>query len=134
MTVVACVLPPSPTAQEAKAQTATGRVFEDTNKNRKLDAGETGLAGVRVSNGKQITKTDKDGRYELPVDDDTVIFVIKPRGYRSPLSKNMLPRFYSVHKPNGSPKLNFPGVKPTGPLPASVDFPMYAQEEPKQFE
>ncbi|MFK7821841.1 MAG: calcineurin-like phosphoesterase C-terminal domain-containing protein, partial [Planctomycetaceae bacterium] len=134
MTVVACVLPPSPTAQEAKAQTATGHVFEDTNKNRKLDAGETGLAGVRVSNGKQITKTDRNGRYELPVDDDTVIFVIKPRGYRSPLSKNMLPRFYYVHKPNGSPKLNFPGVKPTGPLPASVDFPMYAQEEPKQFE
>jgi hypothetical protein len=133
LTAVACLLP-SPIVQEATPQVAVGRVFEDTNKNQKPDPGERGLAGVRVSNGKDIVKTDESGGYELPIEDDTVIFVVKPRGYQSPLSEDNLPQFYYVHKPAGSPKLNFPGVKPTGPLPASVDFPMYTQEEPKQFE
>jgi hypothetical protein len=130
-----CLTPP-PVAQDAAAevQLAVGRVYEDTNTNQKLDAGEQGLPGVRVSNGKNIAITDSTGRYELPIDDDTILFVIKPRGYRSPLNDEMLPRFYYVHKPNGSPKLNFKGVEPTGPLPASVDFPMNKVSEPDKFE
>ncbi|MCA9067017.1 MAG: metallophosphoesterase, partial [Planctomycetaceae bacterium] len=41
--------------------------------------------------------------------------------------------FYYIHKPNGSPPLKFAGVKPTGPLPESIDFPLYQQHEPEKF-
>ncbi|RYG41618.1 metallophosphoesterase, partial [bacterium] len=41
---------------------------------------------------------------------------------------------YYSHKPNGSPAyFKYPGLKPTGPLPASVDFPLYPQKEPDKF-
>jgi hypothetical protein len=122
--------PPRPVTPPA----ATGIVFHDANDNRRFDAGERPLPGVRVSNGRQIVATDARGRYELPVDDDTILFVIKPRGWRTPLSADMLPRFYYIHKPHGSPAhFKYAGVAPTGPLPESVDFPLYPQDEPDQF-
>ncbi len=114
-------------------QQARGVVFHDANGNRQFDPGEKPLAGIRVSNGKDIVKTDKNGRYELPVDVDTILFVVKPRGWQVPLSENELPRFYYIHKPMGSPNLKFAGVAPTGPLPASVDFPLSPQKEPETF-
>lgn len=115
-------------------QKARGIVFHDANNNQKFDADEKPLPGVRVSNGQQIVFTDAKGQYELPIDDDTTLFVIKPRGWRTPLSEHNLPRFYYVHKPHGSPTLKHPGVAPTGPLPDSVDFPLYPQAEPEKFE
>ncbi|MFZ9090773.1 MAG: metallophosphoesterase N-terminal domain-containing protein, partial [Planctomycetaceae bacterium] len=118
----------------ADAQQATGVVYEDQNGNQVLDAGEPGLAGIRVSNGREVTVTDAEGRYQLPVDNDTILFVIKPSGYRTALDEDNISRFYYIHKPNGSPPLKFPGVEPTGPLPASVDFPLYPVEEPQQFD
>lgn len=44
---------------------ATGVVFVDANNNRSLDVCETGLAGVSVSNGKDVVETDSSGRYKL---------------------------------------------------------------------
>lgn len=120
-------------AEETAKQPARGTVFLDANANEKLDAGEKPLSGIKVSNGRDITTTDADGKYTLSVDDDDVVFVIKPRGYRTPLSVDKLPRFYYVHKPKGSPPSKFAGVAPTGPLPASIDFPLYEQKEPDQF-
>ncbi|KAA0140049.1 metallophosphoesterase [Gimesia chilikensis] len=118
---------------ESSGKTATGYVFHDANQNRKFDAGEKTLPGVAVSNGLKVVRTDENGKYELPVTDDTILFVIKPRNWRTPLSKNLTPEFYYIHKPNGSPKSHFAGVAPTGPLPESVDFPLYPQKEPNQF-
>jgi hypothetical protein len=112
---------------------AKGIVFHDANGNRQFDRGEKPLSGIKVSNGRDIVKTDEEGRYELPVKDDTIVFVIKPRNWRTPLSEDKLPRFYYIHKPHGSPESKFAGVDPTGPLPGSVDFPLYPQEEPETF-
>lgn len=112
---------------------AKGYVYHDKNENRKKDAGEPGLSGIKVSNGKQIVKTDENGFYEIPIDEDEIIFVIKPQDWRTPISKTQLPRFYYIHKPNGSPELKFKGVQPTGLLPESVDFALYPQEEPDTF-
>jgi len=117
-----------------ETSTARGIVFHDANGNQKFDDGEQPLPNVRVSNGAEIVLTDDNGRYAIPVTDDAILFVIKPRGYRTPLSVDMLPRFYYVHKPNGSPESKFPGVASTGPLPESVDFPLTPQEEPEQFQ
>ena len=46
-----------------------------------------------------------------------------------------MPQFYYNHKPGGSPDddFDFPGVEPTGPLPASVDFPLTRKVEPEEF-
>lgn len=106
----------------AFGQTAKGRVFVDSNGNRIFDPGEAVLRGVRVSNGIDITLTDRSGRWELPYSDDTIFFVVKPRDYMTPVDEHMLPKFYYIHKPAGSPTQRFPGVKPTGRLPDSIDF------------
>ena len=116
-------------------EVARGTVFEDRNSNRVLDSGEDGLAGVRVSNGKDIVETGPDGSYEIEVSDDTILFVIKPSNWQTPLNKKNLPQFYYIHKPNGSPDDHFKyrGVEPTGPLPESIDFPLSKSEEPDEF-
>jgi hypothetical protein len=118
---------------QTTTQFASGVVFHDKNNNRKRDANEKGLPNVAVSNQRDIVRTDAEGRYRLAVTDDTALFVVKPRGWMTPLDKNKLPQFYYLHKPNGSPKSKYPGVAPTGPLPASVDFPLTPQNEPDQF-
>ena len=111
---------------------ATGQVFET------VDGSRNGLAGVLVSNGRDVVATGPDGRYALPVTDETILFVIKPAGFMTPVDPlTMLPRFYRIHQPAGSPealKLTFPGLAPTGALPASVDFELTRQDEPKAFE
>lgn len=113
---------------------AEGVVFEDSNRNKVRDADEKVLPGVRVSNGREVVATDANGKYSLPVDDDTIVFVIKPTGYQTVIDELNISRSYYIHKPNGSPKLDFPGVDPTGPLPKSIDFPLYKVEEPTAFD
>ncbi|MEM7476221.1 MAG: calcineurin-like phosphoesterase family protein [Planctomycetota bacterium] len=115
-------------------QTASGVVFEDLNGNRKRDTQEPGIAGIRVSNGKDIVQTDKNGGYQLSISDDSIVFIVKPKGWRTPLDKDNLPQFFYIHKPKGSPEnFKFAGVAPTGPLPKSIDFPLVRQEEPEKF-
>ena len=118
----------------AENSTATGTVFLDTNRNQMKDDNEKGLSGVRVSNGRDIVQTDANGQYALEVSDDTILFVIKPRGFMTPVDENRLPKFYYIHKPHGSPEgLKYAGVAPTGPLPASIDFPLTEQPEADTF-
>ena len=118
----------------AGAAAATGVVYVDANQNQVRNAGEMPLPGVRVSNGREVAVTDANGKYSLPVDEDTIVFVIKPAGYRTVQDEDHLSRFYYIHKPNGSPKLDFPGVEPTGPLPATIDFALYPSEESSVFD
>ncbi len=116
-------------------QVAHGTVFVDANQNGMLDSGEHPLVGVAVSNGRNVVVTDGVGRYSIDVDDDTIVFVVKPTGYRTQMDRDHLSRFYYIHKPHGSPKdLKFPGVLPTGPLPSTIDFPLYKQDEPSAFD
>ena len=123
---------PAPPAREPGW--AVGVVFHDRDGDGARGAGEPGLAGVAVSNGREVARTDAEGRYRLPVGDDTILFVVKPSGWRTPMARERLPRFFYIHKPAGSPpSLRFPGVAPTGPLPASVDFGLTPQAEPDAF-
>lgn len=136
--IVALAGLPTPTPVPAPDRTpeiARGVVYEDRDADGRRDAGEPGLPGVLVSNGREIAQTDADGAYELPAADDTILFVIKPRGFRTALDERNLPRFFYVHKPDGSPDEGFryPGSEPTGPLPESVDFGLIPQEEPESF-
>lgn len=118
----------------AIAETAKGVVFHDANGNGKRDDGEAGLPGVSVSNGVDVVQTGADGAYSLAVTDDTILFVIKPSGWRTAYDHNgTVARFYYIHKPNGSPKTKYQAVAPTGPLPESVDFALTPNEESQQF-
>ena len=115
---------------------ATGIVFEDLNKNGTRDANEPGMAGVAVSNQKEVVQTDAEGRWTLPHDEDTIFFVIKPQGYAPPVDEAQLPQFFYIHKPAGSPKgTRYAGVEPTGALPESIDFPLVkVTDEPEKFQ
>lgn len=114
---------------------ARGVVFHDADANGRRDPGERGISGVRVSDQTRIVKTDGRGGWEIPLeaDEDTRYFVIKPRGWMTPTDEHKLPKFYYVHKPKGSPSTKYPAVAPTGPLPASIDFPLVPQQEPPRF-
>lgn len=119
----------------AFAQTSvSGYVYEDTNKNNIKDRKEKGLANVSVSNGVEVVQTDANGRYSLPHRDNSIYFVIKPSGYATPVGADQLPKFYYISKPNGSPaNLKYKGSAPTAPLPAELNFPIYRQNESKDF-
>ena len=122
-------------AQQAPAVPliARGRVFVDADGDGKCGSNESLMKDIRVSNGRDIVLTNDRGEYALEITNDSIVFVIKPAGYRTLLSRQNLPKFFYIHKPDGSPKLKFPGVAPTGPLPQSIDFPLYPQAEPSTF-
>ena len=122
-------------APAVSAETATGYVFEDLNGNGVRDTGEPGLEQVRVSDGLHITVTGEDGGWSLEVEDEAVIFVVKPTGFATARSADQIPRFYYIHQPAGSPQgLRYPGLEPTGDLPDEINFPLRRQSEPTAFE
>ena len=126
-----------PVLAASAASTVSGIVYEDRSGGGRRAAGDPGIAGVLVSNGRDVVKTDAGGRYTLPIDDETIVFVIKPAGYALPVDEEMLPRFYYIHQPAGSPqslKLRYRGIDPTGPLPESVDFALTKADEPQKFD
>jgi len=126
----------APLATDApEAGFATGVVFHDRNGNGVRDRFDFGVPGVAVSNGRDVARTDARGRYRLPVDDEFTLFVVKPSGWATATDANGLSRFFHSHKPAGSPAdSHFPGVAPTGPQPASIDFPLERRREPRSFE
>ncbi|MCE5325032.1 MAG: metallophosphoesterase [Planctomycetaceae bacterium] len=54
----------------AAPKTVSGKVFLDANGNGKLDAGEKGLVGVRVTDSVKFVVTGADGSYKIDVSDD----------------------------------------------------------------
>ncbi|MEL7470031.1 MAG: calcineurin-like phosphoesterase family protein [Pseudomonadota bacterium] len=108
----------------APADMVRGTVFNDANRNSKLDAGETGIAGVLVSNGLEVVTTGDDGIYELPGYEDMNVFITKPAGHAVPVNDRMVPQFHYIHKVEGSPDLRFGGIEATGPLPQAINFPL----------
>jgi hypothetical protein len=121
----------------ADSATVSGVVYENRSGAPRRQVSDPGVAEVLVSNGRDVVKTDADGRYTLPIDDESIIFVIKPTGYAVPVDEEMLPRFYYVHQPAGSPQslnLRYRGIEPTGLLPDSVDFALTKTNELQKFD
>jgi hypothetical protein len=124
--------------RETAKETVTGTVFESRSGARARQAGDPGIAGVLVSNGREVVRTGADGRYRLPIEDGMAVFVIKPTDYAVPLDEETkLPRFSYIHQPQGTPAaldLLYRGLAPSGPLPQSVDFALIKRPEPRRFE
>ncbi len=114
--------------------TLTGRVFVDENRNGTGDEDEAGLADVMVTNGRDVTLTDDEGRYSLPVFDNMTVSITQPSGYQVPLDEYNIPQFHYNHLPEGSPDLRYGGIEPTGPLPAELNFPVVESEETAKAE
>lgn len=113
-----------------------GRVCQDLNRDARCDDLEPGIAGVLVSDGLNVVKTNDAGRYTLPLptaEEESrgfAVFVTKPAAFDVPVDENNVPQFYYIHKPEGSPpnvrgeSFRFGGLAPTGPLPQQIHFPM----------
>ncbi len=114
-------------------QFVKGIVFEDKNQNNKFDKSEKRLSNVQVSNGKQVVSTNDKGEYQIEIDNETILFVIKPTNYKVPTNEFNQPQFYYINKPNGSPKLEYAGSAPTGNTPKSIDFALIPTKENEKF-
>ncbi|WP_218940433.1 calcineurin-like phosphoesterase family protein [Streptomyces sp. Ru87] len=102
----------------------SGRVFVDSDRDSRSGGRERGVAGVTVSNGRDVVTTDRQGRYELPAFENMTVFISQPAGYQVPVDEANVAQFHYNHLPEGSPKLKYGGIEPTGPLPAAVNFPV----------
>lgn len=91
---------------------ARGRVFLDLNGNGRLDRGELGVAEVKVSNGREVVRTDAAGRYRIALREGDTLFVIKPPTYRFPINAQGLPAFWRHHFPKGSQRLQYGQIEP----------------------
>ena len=91
-----------PNITVAQSRTISGIVYENVSGGHRRASSDPDIAGVLVSNGNEAVKTDAEGRYALPIDDKSIIFVIKPTGYTLPVDQDMLPRFYYINQPAGS--------------------------------
>lgn len=119
------------------AATATGIVFEDRNGLGFYRPGDRGIAGVLVSNGRDVVTTAPDGRWQLPISPGDSVFVIKPPHWSTPQGSGGIPRFSYLHHPEGTPQrlnVRHAGIAPTGPLPHSIDFGLIRADEKSQFE
>lgn len=90
MVLLAACLP------QASAADWRGHVYADANGNGIRDAGETGIAGVAVSDGRDLVRSDAGGRYELAAADGLPVFVVKPPGWRLPRRDDGLPGFWQA--------------------------------------
>ncbi len=61
----------------------TGTVFVDANSNGVRDPGETGLAGIAVSNQDTVVTTDQNGAFRITGRGTGIVFVSTPDGYRA---------------------------------------------------
>ena len=96
-------------AQTSGKEKLRGFVFSDSNQNGILDPGEPGIAGVCVSNGKEVVQTDSFGRWELPWKNVSDVFVIKPTNFSVPLNPQNIPQhFFSRDDTEENTAVNFP--------------------------
>lgn len=112
---------------------ARGVVYHDKSGSGIRPPGAKGISGVYVSNGREVAKTNSLGQYEIPIDEGSVLFVIKPSNWRVAVNENHLPQSYYVYSPKGSPTLRYKGVDPTGEMPESIDFGLQPQKEDPKF-
>jgi len=85
-----------------------GVVFDDRNGNGVLDKAEPGIPDVAVSDGQTIVRTDAKGHWMLYPSEATMVFVIKPDGWRVPMTQTGLPDFWvDVHSERANQSIQF---------------------------
>lgn len=78
-------------ALSVNAAPLSGRIFVDTNGNGLWDKGEKSISGVIVSDGLNVTESDKNGSFQLSGHPDArFVFVTTPSGYKT-MNRHYLP-------------------------------------------
>jgi len=94
--LLACVSALGCTAVQARAAVeVTGVVYQEQDGRPGRGGGEPGLAGVLVSDGEQLVRTDAQGRYRLQARPGRAVFVVKPAGHRFLAGDDGLPAFWA---------------------------------------
>ena len=88
----------------------SGRVWEDSNGNGRMDSGEKPLEGIKLSDGTGVVLTDADGRYTLPLVDGRTTFLIKPATHELPARRDGTPDFWTHVQREPGPPLKFGGI------------------------
>jgi len=124
------------TPMSAQVDIAKGTVYLDGNANNRYDKNESGIEGVKVSNGLDVVKTNAQGQYEIELPPESILFICKPANYNVTLNEVHLPQIYYKHYPSGTPgaaKWKWSVINPTGPLPAAIDFPLLEGTSDAEF-
>ena len=123
-----------------------GMVFEDRNGNGRREPGEPGVAGVKVSDGVEVSVTDTRGVYRLTPVDGRSLFVIKPAGYLSIRREDGLPDVWRNTRTAPGPALKYGGMpvqpatcrdfalraaKPSPKRQQALDVVVFADPQPK---
>ncbi|MGQ0798753.1 MAG: calcineurin-like phosphoesterase C-terminal domain-containing protein [Pseudomarimonas sp.] len=103
---------------------ADNRAVEASGLIREWAGGRVGkpAANVLVSNGVELVRTDKRGRYRIRVLPKQTVFVIKPAAYESVVAGKQDGQFWRHHFPQGSPSLRYGGIETTRKGVAQFDF------------
>lgn len=109
--------------------TVKGIVFYDKNENGIYDKLDKPLKNIAVSNGVDIAITNRQGIYELPYRDNSIIFLIKPRNWTVPLNENNIPKFHKTLFNNS----NLQNENQNDSYLDSVNFPLLPSKEPNKF-
>ncbi len=133
----------------ALAQGHKGKVYVDSNNNGTFDSGEKALSGVMVTDGLNITKTDKNGNFSIEGHDkERFIYITTPDGYKTNnafyhrVSDSKTQYDFAVQPHNGTAKdgsHNFIHVSDTeirerqGHQPWLKDLKSYAQNNNSAF-
>ena len=118
---------------------ARGFVYEDIASDDAQSETRRGVAGVMVSNGRDVVLTGANGAWALPVGSGDSVFVIKPAHW-SIAHSSTIDRGHAgtyLHCPDGTPRglrLATPCIAATGPLPPSIDFKIVRTTEAQRFD
>ncbi|MDY6822033.1 MAG: calcineurin-like phosphoesterase family protein, partial [Deferribacterota bacterium] len=109
---------------DLSAQTIRGIVFDDANLNGEYNSGEKGIPDVGISNGEDIVLTDETGRYSIELNDQKIVFLIKPSEYNTFVGeKTNKPFFYyNINESEGM-----------GNVVSGKDFPLIKTEVRNNF-
>lgn len=84
-----------------------GTVFLDENANGIFDKNETRLKGVCISNGNEVVQTNQNGEWKLNASLVKDIFLIKPSGFKVPVSKIQIPLHFVLVENGNQSEINF---------------------------
>ena len=80
-----------------------------------------------------MVRTNHLGEYEILLDEEDILFIIKPATHALPVGPDNRASFFYIHSPGGSQPLAGPGLTASGPLPERIDFPLLPHRPSDQF-